>query len=64
MGLGTGKAAESSRTVPACEVRAAGSFISKLVYAEIERAIRRKVAFEANPDDHIWEDETDGQEDA
>ncbi len=31
--------------------------------AEIERAIRRKIALEVNPDDHIWE-ETDGQEDA
>jgi phage-related protein len=30
---------------------------------EIERAIRRKMAFEANPKDHIYE-ETDGQEDA
>ncbi len=31
--------------------------------AEIERAIRRKLDFEANPKDHIWE-ETDGREDA
>ena len=32
--------------------------------AEIERAIRRKMTFEAKPGDHIWEEETDGQEDA
>jgi phage-related protein len=35
---------------------------SQVPDAEIERAIRRKIAFEANPGAHIWE-ETDGQED-
>jgi len=37
---------------------------SQVPDADIERALRRKIAFEANPDDHLWEDETDGEEDA
>ncbi len=32
--------------------------------ADIERAVRRKITFEANPKDHIWEKTDDAQEDA
>ena len=31
--------------------------------ADIERAIRRRITFEADPDSHIWEETEDGQED-
>jgi putative addiction module killer protein len=37
---------------------------SQVPDAEIERAIRRKITFEATPDNHIWEETDDGQEDA
>jgi putative addiction module killer protein len=37
---------------------------SQVPDTEVERAIRRKLAFEAKPKDHIWKEAEDGQEDA
>jgi len=36
---------------------------SQVPDTEIERAIRRRMTFEAKPNDHLWKEAEDGQED-